>query len=150
MYNELGNCLMAKITPNKQYSSYNPFLDEDLQLNPAHQAELTALYEASASKFQVGKVVKGKILSKEGNGVLISIDYKSDGLIPNYEFSEYELKKLNWDEHGEKMYIFLSPGRYIERKIPCATSSRFNPSIYLPGDKNIYIFSPCSSQFRFL
>jgi small subunit ribosomal protein S1 len=94
---------MSKMTPNKQYSSYNPFLDEDLQLDPTQQAELTALYEASASKFQVGKVVKGRILSKEGNGVLISIDYKSDGLIPNYEFSEYELKKIIVDEDLDVM-----------------------------------------------
>ncbi len=69
-------------------------LDEELQTTESQKAELASLYEDYASKFQVGKVVKGRVIAKEGSGVLISIDYKSDGLIPNFEFSDYELKKI--------------------------------------------------------
>ncbi len=72
-------------------------IEEVYQLDDARKAELDVLYEDIAKKFQVGKIVTGRILSKEHNGVLVSIDYKSDGLIPNYEFSDYELEKLKDD-----------------------------------------------------
>jgi small subunit ribosomal protein S1 len=75
------------------FASIHSF-DEEIQLSDEQKAELALLYQDFATRFQTGKVVKGKVVSKEGNGVLISIDYKSDGLIPNYEFSEYELKKI--------------------------------------------------------
>lgn len=78
-------------------------LDEDLQISESQKAELTQLYDEYASKFQAGKVVKGRVLSKEGNGVLVNIEYKSDGLIPNFEFSEYELKKIIVNEDIDVM-----------------------------------------------
>ncbi|MBM3893247.1 30S ribosomal protein S1 [Candidatus Dependentiae bacterium] len=74
------------------------FLDEDLQVSDAQRAELASLYEDFSAKFQVGKVVSGKVIAKDNSGVLISIDYKSDGLIPNYEFTEHELKKIHLNE----------------------------------------------------
>ncbi len=77
--------------------------DEELQLSEEQKAELAQLYQDFATRFQTGKVVKGKVVSKESNGVLISIDYKSDGLIPNYEFSEYELKKILPNEELDVM-----------------------------------------------
>ncbi len=76
-------------------------IEEELQVSDAQRAELASLYEDFSSKFQVGKVVKGRIVAKENNGVLVSIDYKSDGLIPGYEFSEHELKKLVINEELE-------------------------------------------------
>jgi small subunit ribosomal protein S1 len=81
----------------------NEILDEELQMTESQRAELNQFYEDFATKFQVGKVVKGKVISKENNGVLVSIDYKSDGLVPNYEFSEYELKKINPSEDIDVM-----------------------------------------------
>lgn len=79
------------------------FLDEDIQISESLKAELSALYEDFASRFQVGKVVKGKVVSKESSGVLVSIDYKSDGLIPSYEFSDYELKKISLGDDVDVM-----------------------------------------------
>lgn len=82
---------------------FTDILDEDIVLSDSQRAELTQLYEEFGTKFQTGKVVKGKIVAKEGNGILVSIDYKSDGLVPNYEFSEYELKKLAPNEEIDVM-----------------------------------------------
>jgi len=78
--------------------------DEVFQLSDIQKSELTDLYDAFATKYQVGKVITGKILTKEHNGIVISIEYKSDGLIPNYEFSEHELKKL---QAGNEVEVLL-------------------------------------------
>ncbi len=78
-------------------------IDEELTLSDSQRAELASMYDDYASRFQVGKVVTGRVLAKEGNGVLISIDYKSDGLVPNYEFSEHELKRITTNENIDVM-----------------------------------------------
>jgi small subunit ribosomal protein S1 len=88
---------------NKNVLLANSLMSEDLQVSDSQRAELASLYEDFSSKFQVGKVVKGRVVSKEGNGILISIDYKSDGLIPNYEFTEHELKKILLNEDLDVM-----------------------------------------------
>ncbi len=72
--------------------------EEAYSLGEGQKAELDALYSDFAARFQVGKVTKGKVIGKENNGILVSIEYKSDGMIPSYEFSEYELKKINVGE----------------------------------------------------
>ena len=94
------------IKPTKNTYATMPtseLLDEELSLAESHKAELTALYDDFGTKFQVGRVVKGKVIGKENNGVLISIDYKSDGLVPNFEFSEHELKKISNNEEIDVM-----------------------------------------------
>lgn len=92
-------------------------IDEDLQMDETLNKELAAVYEDFAVKFRVGKVVSGKVVSKDASQVLVSIDYKSDGFIPNYEFSDYELKRFNSGDEIEVMldrledengYIILS------------------------------------------
>ena len=47
-----------------------------------------------ANKFKQGSIIKGNVINVSSDGVLVDIDYKSDGLIPLYEFSEHELKRL--------------------------------------------------------
>ena len=69
-------------------------IDEDLQIDETLNKELTEVYEDFAVKFRVGKVVSGRVVGKDTNQMLVSIDYKSDGFIPNYEFSDYELKTI--------------------------------------------------------
>lgn len=63
-------------------------------LNQEQLQELTAIYNGIVDKFKPGKIVIGKVVSVDQNGVLVDIGYKSLGLIPLYEFSEHELKKL--------------------------------------------------------
>lgn len=68
--------------------------DEELELNPSQQEELSALYERTLDQFKKGSLITGKIIKVSPEGVLVDINYKSDGLIQLYEFTEYELKKL--------------------------------------------------------
>ncbi len=79
-------------------------IEDEFQLNDVQKAELTELYDDISNKFKVGKVIKGKVIAKESNGVLVNIDYKSDGLIPQYEFSDYELKGL---QSGTEIDVLL-------------------------------------------
>lgn len=86
-----------------------------LELNPELQQELEALYKGAVETFQLGKLIKGTIVSIEDNGVLVDIKYKSRGLVPRYEFSEYELKKLH---PGDEIEVILdqledSDGRIV-------------------------------------
>ncbi|MCK4518073.1 30S ribosomal protein S1 [Candidatus Babeliales bacterium] len=69
-------------------------LDELFQLNDEQKAELTGLFDDVFNQFQVGKILKGNIVNKDNGGVIVDISYKSNGLIPAYEFSEFEFKKL--------------------------------------------------------
>jgi len=68
--------------------------DEALELNHEQTQELNALYAGIVDRFKPGKIVVGKVIVIDSNGVLVDIGYKSYGLIPFYEFSDHELKKL--------------------------------------------------------
>jgi small subunit ribosomal protein S1 len=68
--------------------------DEALELNQEQSNELNALYAGIVDRFKPGKIVIGKVIAIDSNGILVDIGYKSYGLIPLYEFSEHELKKL--------------------------------------------------------
>lgn len=67
---------------------------EALQPSEEQHAELSALYEGIQQQYRPGTVVKGKVIKRDSDGVLVDINFKSDGLIPTSEFSEHELKKL--------------------------------------------------------
>jgi small subunit ribosomal protein S1 len=69
-------------------------IDESLQLNDEQRKELAELCEGVFGNFKQGKVVKGKVVKVDSDGVLVDIAYKSDGLIPRYEFGDHELKRL--------------------------------------------------------
>ncbi len=70
------------------------FIDEILEQTEGQKDSLAAMFQDISDKFQLGKVITGIVVAKDSNGVLVNIDYKSDGLIPNYEFSDYELKSF--------------------------------------------------------
>ena len=78
-------------------------LEEEFKLNEEQKSELDSFYQGTLSKFQIGKIIKGTIVAKDNNGVIVNIGYKSDGLIPNYEFSEIELKRLSPNDEIEVM-----------------------------------------------
>lgn len=75
-----------------------------LQLNEDLQRELDSLYKGAVETFQLGKLITGTIIAIEDNGVLVDIKYKSRGLIPRYEFGDYELKKL---QSGDDIEVIL-------------------------------------------
>ena len=70
------------------------FDNEAFQLNEEQKGELSALYEGALDRFRPGNIIKGTVIKASADGVLVDIDYKSDGLIPVYEFTEHELKRL--------------------------------------------------------
>jgi small subunit ribosomal protein S1 len=75
-----------------------------LTLNEDLLRELDLLYKGAVETFQLGKLITGTIVALEDNGVLVDIKYKSRGLVPRYEFGDYELKKL---QPGDAIEVIL-------------------------------------------
>ncbi len=71
-----------------------PLEDTGFTLNEAQKKDLASLYEGIADSFRQGAIISGTVLKVDSDGVLINIGYKSDGLIPGYEFTQHELKAL--------------------------------------------------------
>ncbi len=69
-------------------------VETDIELNSEQLAELSSLYEGFFSACRPGKIVQSKIVNINNDGVLVDIGYKAEGLIPRFEFSNYEIKKL--------------------------------------------------------
>lgn len=87
--------MSKEVIKSTQFAHVNKdWSDETLQLNPEQSQELNALYAGIVDRFKPGKIVVGKVIAIDSNGVLVDIGYKSYGLIPFYEFSDHELKKL--------------------------------------------------------
>ncbi len=82
------------IKPEQFRTAESVWNDESFQLNEEQKGELAALYEGTLDRFKPGNIIKGTVLKASSDGVLVDINYKSDGLIPSYEFTEHELKKL--------------------------------------------------------
>lgn len=78
--------------------------DEDAALEAAFANEnledLSEIYTRSEQRFEVGQIVSGRVSRMVGDGVLIDIGYKSEGLLSERE----------WDEHEEGP----KPGQEIE------------------------------------
>lgn len=70
-------------------------LDEALVAGQDFVQQVAYLYADASGKFKSGKLITGKVVSKTGDGILVNIDYKSDGLISNHEFSDFELEKIH-------------------------------------------------------
>ena len=87
--------MSKELLRSSQYRSAKRY-DEDESLTPNEEQhhELSALYEGIINKFKQGSIITGTVINMSTDGVLVDIDYKSDGLIPLYEFSDHELKRL--------------------------------------------------------
>ncbi len=87
---------MAKeqLRPSQFRSIELPLEKDILSLNDEQKSELAALYEGMAESFRQGTIIEGTVLKADSDGILVNIDYKSDGLIPLYEFTPHELKAL--------------------------------------------------------
>lgn len=68
--------------------------EENFHLTSEQKQELADLYAGNVGQFKPGTIIKGRVLTANSDGVLVDINYKSDGLIPMYEFTEHELKRL--------------------------------------------------------
>jgi len=79
----------------EQYASADTIEQElELELSEEQLAEISALYEGIFDTIKQGKLVVGTVKKVDSDGVLVDIGYKSEGLIPKYEFNDHELKEL--------------------------------------------------------
>ena len=94
------------IRPEQFAHVENATLPEDvtLELNEEQLQELSELYEGIFDTINPGKLVVGTVVKADSDGVVVDINYKSDGVIPRYEFSEHELKKLS---PGDSIEVIL-------------------------------------------
>jgi small subunit ribosomal protein S1 len=94
------------IKPSQFAHADRSALMEESVLNKSEEQlqDLAALYSGMLANVNTGKLVKGTILKVENDGVLVDINFKSDGFIPRFEFSEHELKKF---KPGDQIEVIL-------------------------------------------
>lgn len=78
-----------------QFAKADPvILDETILLTAEQLEELRKLYEGASGEYRQGNLVNGTVVAVTSDGVLVDIGFKSDGMIPLYEFSDLDLKKF--------------------------------------------------------
>ena len=79
----------------KQFAHADSILaDQEFTLSAQQLQDMQDLYDGTVGKFSTGQLITGRVLEVDQSGVLIDIDYKSNGFVPAYEFPEHELKAL--------------------------------------------------------
>ena len=96
--------MSKEVIRSEQFGRVNTPKDDFAQLSDSQIAELQELYDGATSKLKPGELLKGVVVSTDSNGVLVDVDYKSNGLISRYEFSEGELKEL---KPGSQVEVIL-------------------------------------------
>jgi len=76
----------------------------DTALNEEQLEELSNLFEGFFSVNKPGKIVQGKVIDITNDGIRVDIGYKSESVIPRYEFSQFELKKY---KVGDQIEVIL-------------------------------------------
>jgi small subunit ribosomal protein S1 len=94
--------MSKEVIRQHQFAHVGFIPEEDLTLNPEQKQALEELY-GGLDKLKPGKLFSGTILSINQQGIVVDVGYKSDGFIPNYEFSPHELKKLKTGTQIEVM-----------------------------------------------
>jgi small subunit ribosomal protein S1 len=87
---------MAKerIKPSQFAQAWIVGLDSDAQLSAEQKQAMQDLYDSEVAKYSSGQLVTGRVLNVDSDGVLVDIKYKSNGIVPLFEFSEQEIKDL--------------------------------------------------------
>ena len=91
----------------RQFAHVDPaaMLEESILSKSEEQLkDLAALYENVLGNVSSGKLVKGTVLKVNNDGLVVDINFKSDGFIPRFEFSEHELKKF---KVGDSIEVIL-------------------------------------------
>jgi small subunit ribosomal protein S1 len=91
---DLWSSMSKELIRASQFCKAESVWNDELELSAEQKAELASLYTSASATFKPGRVMKGKIIAVSPEGVLVDINYKSDGLIPLYEFTDHEAKKL--------------------------------------------------------
>src|SRR5262249_60484714 len=61
----------------------------DQEMSPQEYEHLLAQYEKSFKNLQEGQIIRGRVLSVTGSEVIVDIGYKSEGIIPVSEFTDF-------------------------------------------------------------
>ena len=78
-------------------------LEDFAQASEELQAELEALYQDTTTGLKAGNIIEGKITNIDNDGVLVDFNFKSDGLVPNFEFADHEIKNFKVGDPIEVM-----------------------------------------------
>jgi small subunit ribosomal protein S1 len=84
--------MSREILKSNQFAQAHIVASDDLQLSEAQKQELALFYETGVQEFKAGQLVVGKVVEQKSNSLIVDISYKSNGLIPLYEFSKPELE----------------------------------------------------------
>lgn len=84
--------MSKKVLRPTDFGKVNLTIESQLSFNDEQLKELNDLYEQTCSHLKEGQLISGTVINVDENGVLVDVQYKSNGLIPRYEFSEHELK----------------------------------------------------------
>ncbi len=102
-----GVPMSKEVTRPSQFARANIILEaiaeNDVFLNEEQALELRGLYEEFFSICKPGKIVVGKVAHVGNDGILVDINYKSNGLIPRYEFTDKELRNFSIGDPIEVM-----------------------------------------------
>ncbi len=64
-------------------------MEVDQELSPQEYEHLLAQYENSFKNLQEGQIIRGRVLSVTPSEVIVDIGYKSEGIIPISEFTDF-------------------------------------------------------------
>ena len=102
------------IRPDQYRRADSAVSDVEVELNEEQLQELSDLYEGIFDTIKQGKLVVGKVKKIDSDGVLVDINYKSEGLIPKYEFADHELKEL---KPGSEVEVILDELESIDGNV---------------------------------
>lgn len=89
----------------EQFCKAEPVLElEEYKLTEEEEKALQEIYEGLESVCKKGSIVTGTVLEVSNDGVLVDINFKSEGLLPLHEFNEHELKKF---KPGSKIDVIV-------------------------------------------
>ena len=80
-------------------STVSPSSDQQLD-----RAALAALYEETFKNLEEGTITEGRVVAVTKDKVVVDIGYKSEGMIPNDQFSTEELQNL---KVGDRLQVYI-------------------------------------------
>ena len=100
-----ANSMSKMLVRPKDYRKVAIGWDADaFQLSTEQKQELNVLYEGSFNGYKPGAIITGTIIAATADGILVDINYKSEGLIPLFEFKEDEIKNF---KPGTKIEVVI-------------------------------------------
>lgn len=97
--------------PEKEKPKEKPEEESEKELpisEEASEEDLNKLYETSLKNIEEGKIVAGKVVGIDEEGVLVDVGQKSEGIIPPDEISYRKFKKVeDVVSVGDEVFVFV-------------------------------------------